>query len=408
MDFRFTPQEEAFRQEVHDFIEKECPPELRGGNVNFFQQVGPLVQWRNKLAKKNWVAPAWPKEYGGAGMTIMEQFIYNLETAGMRAPAPIFIGGLGVAVIGPSLIIYGSEEQKKEHIPRILAGETMWCQGFSEPGSGSDLASVQTRAVRDGDDYVINGQKIWTTLAHLSQYMLLLARSDPDAPKHKGLSYFIVPMESPGVTVRPLYNMAGTHEFNEVFFEDVRIPTKNLVGEENRGWYQAVTSLDIERSNIGSAVGQQQTVEDLVRLARENRDNGVVRIGWDPALRYELAERYIETEVSMLLSYRVVTMQARGLIPNYESSAVKLYSMELNQRIANTGTRLLGLYGQLARASKWAPLKGRLEFHYIRCVANTIEGGTSEIQRNIVAQRGLGLPPRRVGAREGATRACAT
>ncbi len=392
MDFRFSPEEEAFRQEVHDVIETECPPDLRGGDVNFFQQVGNLFAWRAKVAKKGWVAPAWPKEYGGAGMTIMQQFIYSMETARMRAPAPIFIGGLAVAVIGPTIIIYGTEEQKKEHIPPILAGETMWCQGFSEPGSGSDLASVQTRAVRDGDDYVINGQKIWTTLAHLSQYMLLLARTDPDVPKHKGISYFIVPMKSPGVTVRPLFNMAGTHEFNEVFFDNVRIPAKNLVGEENRGWYQAVTTLDIERSNIGSAVGQQQGVEDLIRFAQANRTNGVVRIGSDPALRYELAERYIETQASMLLSYRVVTMQAKGLIPNYESSAVKLYSMELNQRIANTGMRLTGLYGQLGRSSKWAPLKGRLEFMYIRSVANTIEGGTSEIQRNIVAQRGLGLP----------------
>ncbi len=392
MDFRFTAEEEAFRREVHDFIETECPPNLRGEGINLFQEVGNLFAWRAKVAKKGWVAPAWPKEYGGAGMTIMEQFIYNLETARMRAPAPIFIGGLAVAVIGPTIIIYGTEEQKHEHIPRILSGEVMWCQGFSEPGSGSDLASLQTRAVKDGDDYVINGQKMWTTLAHMSQYMLLLARTDPDVPKHKGLSYFIVPMKDPGVTVRPLLNMAGTHEFNEVFFDNVRIPAKNLVGEEHRGWYQAVTTLDIERSNIGSAVGQSQGVEDLVRFARENRDNGVVRIASDPSLRHELAERYIETQSSLMLSYRLVTMQARGLIPNYEASATKLYSMELNQRIANTGLRLMGLYGQLSRGSKWAPMKGRMEFQYIRSVANTIEGGTSEVQRNIVATRGLGLP----------------
>ena len=392
MDYRFTPKEEAFRKEVREFIEKECPQDLRGGGVNIFQQAGNLFAWRAKVAKKKWVAPAWPKEYGGAGMSIMEQFIYNLETAHMRAPAPIFIGGLGVAVIGPTIIHYGSEEQKKEFIPKILSGEHMWCQGFSEPGSGSDLASVQTRAVRDGDDYVINGQKIWTSVAHISQYMLLLARTDPDAPKHKGLSYFIIPMKTPGVTVRPLFNMADTHEFNEVFFEDVRIPAANRLGEENRGWYLAVTTLDIERSNIGSAVGQQHNVEDLVRFAKENRDNGVVRIGSDPSLRHELAERYIEATAALTLSYRVVTMQAKGLIPNYEASAVKLYSMELVQRIANTGLSLMGMYGMLARGSKWAPLKGRLEYGYIRAVGSTIEGGTSEIQRNIVATRGLGLP----------------
>ncbi len=392
MDFRFTPEEEAFRQEVHDFIEKECPPDLRGGGVNIMQEVGNLFAWRAKLAKKNWVAPAWPKEYGGAGMSIMEQFIYNQETARMRAPPHIFIGGLGVAVVGPTIIHYGSEEQKKEFIPKILSGEHMWCQGFSEPEAGSDLASLKTRAVRDGDDYVINGQKIWTTVAHVSHYMLLLARTDPDAPKHKGISYFIVPMKTPGVTVRPLYNMPGAHEFNEVFFEDARIPATCRLGEENQGWYMAATTLDIERSNIGSAVGQQQSVEDLAEFARENEGNGVVRLGWDPGLRYELAERYIETEAAMMLSSRVVTLQARGLIPNYEASAVKLYSMEMAQRIANTGLRLLGLYGQLARGSKWAPLKGRLEYQYLRSIGSTIEGGTSEIQRNIMATRGLDLP----------------
>jgi alkylation response protein AidB-like acyl-CoA dehydrogenase len=196
----------------------------------------------------------------------------------------------------------------------------------------------------------------------------------------------------PGVTVRPLYNMAGTHEFNQVFFENVRIPAKNLVGEENQGWYMAVRTLDIERSNIGSAVGQQQTVEDLIQFVKESRGTGQERASLLPSLRYELAERYLETEVSMLLSYRVVTLQNRGIIPNYEASAVKLYSMELNQRIANTGMKVLGLYGQLSRSSKWSPLRGRVEFMYLRSVANTIEGGTSEIQRNVIATRGLGLP----------------
>ena len=392
MDFRFTPQEEAFRQEVHEVIEKECPADLRGGGVNIMEEIGNLFAWRAKLAKRNWIAPAWPKEYGGAGMSIMEQFIYNQETARMRAPPHIFIGGLGVAVVGPTIIHYGTEEQKKEFIPKILSGEHMWCQGFSEPEAGSDLASLKTRAVRDGDDYVINGQKIWTTVAHVSHYMLMLARTDPEAPKHKGISYFLVPMKTPGITVRPLLNLPGVREFNEVFLEDARIPASCRLGEENQGWYMAATTLDIERSNIGSAVGQQQSVEDLARFAREDKGNGVVRLGWDPSLRYELAERYIETEAAMMLSSRVVTLQAKGLIPNYEASAVKLYSMEMSQRIANTGLRLLGLYGQLARGSKWAPLKGRLEYQYLRSIGSTIEGGTSEIQRNIMATRGLDLP----------------
>jgi alkylation response protein AidB-like acyl-CoA dehydrogenase len=392
MNFRFTPKEEAFRQEVHEVIEKECPADLRGGGVNIMEEIGNLFAWRAKLAKRNWIAPAWPKEYGGAGMSIMEQFIYNQETARMRAPPHIFIGGLGVAVVGPTIIHYGTEEQKKEFIPKILSGEHMWCQGFSEPEAGSDLASLKTRAVRDGDDYVINGQKIWTTVAHVSHYMLMLARTDPEAPKHKGISYFLVPMKTPGITVRPLLNLPGVREFNEVFLEDARIPASCRLGEENQGWYMAATTLDIERSNIGSAVGQQQSVEDLARFARENKGDGIVRLSWNPGLRYELAERYIETEAAMMLSSRVVTLQAKGQIPNYEASAVKLYSMEMSQRIANTGLRLLGLYGQLARGSKWAPLKGRLEYQYLRSIGSTIEGGTSEIQRNIMATRGLGLP----------------
>jgi len=395
MDFRLTPEEETFRQEVHDFIDKECPEELRGGRgvSSFMSNASHFIAWRNKIAQKGWIAPAWPKEYGGAGMTIMEQFVYNMETARMRAPAPIFLGGLGVAVLGPTILVYGSDEQKEKYIPGILSGQDVWCQGFSEPESGSDLASLQTKAVRDGDDYVINGQKIWTTLAHMGKYILMLARTDPDVPKHKGISYFIVPMDTPGVTVRPLMNMAGGHEFNEVFFEDVRIPVENRLGEENRGWYMAVTTLDIERSNIGSAVGQHQSVEDLINFAKEQESKNGTGIKIGNKMRHELVERLIEAECSMMLSFRLITMQNRGLIPNYEASATKMYSMELNQRIANTGIRLLGMYGQLERGNeKWAPLNGRSATTYLRSVANTIEGGTTEIQKNIVAQRGLGLP----------------
>ncbi len=398
MDFRFTPEEEAFRQEVREFIEKEFPRDLRGTMPEagrYGEQPEPLREWRRKLAARGWVAPAWPKEYGGAGMTVMQQFIYNLEMARARVPP---VGGLGVSVVGPTLIIYGNEEQKKTYLPKILTGEHIWCQGFSEPNAGSDLASLQTSAVRDGDEYVINGHKIWTSAAHMAHYMLLLCRTDPNAPKHKGISYIIVPMKDekgnpyPGVTVKPLINMAGQYGFNQVFFDNVRVPVKNLVGEENRGWYMAVTTLDIERSNIGAAVGHQQTIEDLIEFVREQRGQGPERLSQMPSLRYELADRWVEAEVALLLSYRVVTMQNRGLIPNYEASATKLYSSELSQRIANTGMKVLGLYGQLAPRSKWAPLRGRIEAAYLTSVASTIAGGTSEIQRNVIAGRGLGLP----------------
>jgi alkylation response protein AidB-like acyl-CoA dehydrogenase len=393
MDFRDTADEAKFRVEVRDYIDKEAPKVARGASreealVGNWER---NQQWFKKLADRGWIAPAWPKEYGGAGMTVMEQFIFNEEMALNRAPRPLhLLIGLGMA--GPTIIVHGTDQQKQDHLPGILSGEDVWCQGYSEPGSGSDLASLQTRAVRDGDDYVLNGQKIWTTLAHIAKKMILLARTDPDAPKHKGITYFILDMKSPGVTVRPLMNMANSHEFNEVFFDNVRVPKENIIGEENRGWYTAVTTLDFERSAIGSAVGMKQAVEELVNYAKDHTDDHTSALGTDPLVRYELADRMVEVEVGRMLSYRVASMQNRGLIPNYEASLLKLYTTELNQRIANTGVEMLGQYGQLDRGSEWAPNKGRNCYTYLRSVAYTIEGGTSEIQRNIVATRGLGLP----------------
>jgi alkylation response protein AidB-like acyl-CoA dehydrogenase len=321
----------------------------------------------------------------------MQQFVLNEELALHRVPRPMhLIIGLGMA--GPTIIVHGTEEQKKKHLPGIINGTDIWCQGYSEPGSGSDLASLQTRAVRDGDDYVINGQKIWTSLAHMAKSMIVLARTDPDAPKHKGITYFILDMKSPGINVRPLINMAGSHEFNEVFFDNVRVPKENIIGEENRGWYAAMTTLDFERSAIGSAIGMKQTVESIVEYARDHTSDSTSALEINPMLRYELTDRMLETEIARMFSYRVVTLQNRGLIPNYEASMMKLYNAELNQRIARTGVRTLGLYGQLDRGSEFAPNKGRNTYTFLRSVAYTIEGGTSEVQRNIVAQRGLGLP----------------
>jgi len=392
MDFKDTPEEAVFRTEVRAFIEEEAPKRERGGEAAALMEAFAKGQeWFKKLAERGWIAPAWPKEYGGGGMTVMQQFIFNEEMALHRAPRPLhLIIGLGMA--GPTLIVHGTEDQRKRFLPSMLSGDEIWCQGYSEPGAGSDLASLSTRAARDGDDYVINGQKIWTTFAHQAKWMILLTRTDPEAPKHKGISYFIVEMKSPGITVRPLVNMTGTHEFNEVFMDNVRVPKDNLIGEENRGWYAAVTTLDFERSSIGSAVGMGQTVEELVDYAREHTGDHTSTLETDSMLRYELADRYVETQVGRMLSYRVASLQNRGLIPNYEASALKLFSTEANQRIAKTGVRILGLYGQLDRGSAWAPLKGRLCYTFLRSVAYTIEGGTSEIQRNIIAQRGLGLP----------------
>jgi len=393
MDLRDNEEEAAFRTEVQAFIAAEAPKAKKGisGEEALVGNWEANQAWFKKLAEKGWIAPAWPKEYGGASLSTMQQFVLNEELALNRVPRPMhLIIGLGMA--GPTIIVHGTEEQKQEHLPGMLSGEDVWCQGYSEPGSGSDLASLQTKAVRDGDDYVVNGQKIWTTLAHMAKKMILLARTDPDAPKHKGITYFIVDMKSPGVTVQPLMNMADTHEFNEVFFDNVRIPKENVIGEENRGWYSAMTTLDFERSAIGSTTGMKQTVESLIDYAKEHADEPTSVLKTNPKMRYELADRMVEVEMARMLSYRVVSMQNRGLIPNYEASMMKLYNTELNQRIARSGMNLLGMYGQLSRGSHLAPNGGRNNYTYLRSVAYTIEGGTSEVQRNIVAQRGLGLP----------------
>ncbi|MCH7837317.1 MAG: acyl-CoA dehydrogenase family protein [Chloroflexi bacterium] len=396
MDFRDKPEEAAFRQEVRQFLKEELPDRFRGvgvyeggGRNDMRSRFGELKEWRTKLADKGWIAPAWPQEYGGAGFSVMQQFIMNEEFAENRAPQ---VGGMGTSMIGPTLIVHGSKEQKQEHLSRILSGEVQWCQGFSEPESGSDLASLQTRAVRDGDDYVINGQKIWTSGAQYSHWMFLLARTDPDAPKHKGISYFMLDMKSPGVTVRPLVNMLGNTGFNEVFFENVRVPAENLVGEENRGWYIGVTTLDFERSSIGSAVGLRLQVEGLIKFAKEHTKDRQSNLEGQPTLRYELADRLVEANVARLLSYRVVTMQNKGLVPNHEASMTKLYASELNQRIARTSIKVTGLYGQLMPGSEWAAAKGRYGSSYVQTLASTIAGGTSEVQRGIIATRGLGLP----------------
>ncbi len=390
MDFRDSPEEAVFRQEVRHFLADELPEgfasrdddEAAAGGIDRY---GLYRDWTKKLAARGWVAPAWPKEYGGAGMTVIQQFIFNEEMARARAPRP---GGVGVNYAGPTIIVHGSDEQKREHLPGVLSGDVIWCQGFSEPAAGSDLASLQTRALRDGDDFVVNGQKTWTSGAQFAQRMILLARTDPEAPKHRGISYFLLDMKSPGVSVRPLVNMAGVPGFNEVFFEDVRVPRKDLLGEENRGWYYGTTTLDFERSSIGAAMAQANVVEDLVRFATEGRDGGSLR----PGVRTELAERVVETQVARLLSLKVASLQNRGLIPNHEASCAKLYATELSQRVALTGLRLIDLYGQLDRGSKWAPLRGRLLRAYLWSPAMTVAGGTSEIQRSIVAVRGLGLP----------------
>jgi alkylation response protein AidB-like acyl-CoA dehydrogenase len=389
MDFRDSPEDAAFREEVRDFLKKELPADLRADDDTILGVgVGENPRdkdWLLTLAHRGWVAPAWPKEYGGAGLSSMQQFIFNEEMARAGAPRPNF---LAIGLAGPTIIVHGSEEQKREHLAGILSGDVYWCQGFSEPGSGSDLASLQTRATQDGDDFIINGQKIWTSGAHRADRMMLLARTDTEQPKHRGISYFLLDMKTPGITIRPLTNMADTPSFNEVFFDNVRVAKKDLLGETNRGWYYATTTLDFERSGIINGVALQGLVREALTWVKAHPR---LDSGW-PAVRHELADRWIETEISIVLSYRVATMQAKGLVPNQEASITKLYGSELAQRIAKTGVKVAGLYGQLREGSPHAPLDGRFDAWYRIAVGATLAGGTSEIQRGVIAQRGLGMP----------------
>ena len=389
MDFQFTAGEEQFRNEIRDFLKQQLPEDWADrsfvGDVDQ-QERDELSRFVTKqLAERDWLAMAWPKEYGGLDATHMQQLIYNEETSYSAMPGG---GGMGVAWVGPAVMLYGNEEQKEQYLPRITNGDDIWCTLYSEPGAGSDLAALQTRAERDGDEYVINGSKIWTSGGHLANMGWLAARTDPHAPKHRGISTFVVPMDTPGIEVRPLTNMAGEHNFNEVFFENVRIPSTNLVGTENRGWYQVATALDFERSGVGAYAGGRRNMERLVHVAREDES----LIQRNPASRYELADRWVELQVGFNIAYRIPHLQSQGIIPNHEASVSKLYGSELTQRIAGTGMHLLGLGGQMMPGSPHSKLGGAFARTYLSSVSSTIAAGTSEIQRNIIAQRGLGLP----------------
>ena len=399
MDWKDSAEQAAFRADVQELIRTRLPERYREQAVAGEFRERPwetdrksgdpearraAMDWHKALAERGWVAPHWPKEYGGAGLTSMEQFILNQELARAGAPG---VGGSAVGLLGPTLIVHGTEEQRKKYLPPILNGETTWAQGYSEPGSGSDLASLQTRAVRDGDDFVINGQKIWTSAAHTADALFALVRTNPDAPKHRGISFLMIDdIKTPGINVRPLVDMTGNHYFNEVFFDNVRIPATNVVGEVNRGWYVAMTLLDFERSNIGGAVSARRTLQRLI--AEIQSDPELRERAKSPVIRQEIAQRYIETEVMFQYSFRIISMQQRGEIPNYEASMAKLYNSELVQRLAQTAMQALKLKGSLFESVDDERTFGK---YYLGMVPATIRGGTSEVQRNVIATRGLGL-----------------
>jgi len=391
MEFKFTADQERFRSQVQSFIDDNWTPPPAGARPGDDSTHQATHAYEQRLAQHGWLTMAWPKEYGGAGATHMEQLIFREESAYRGAPGS---GGQGVTMVGPCLMVHGTDEQKQQHLPAISKAEVEWCQGFSEPGSGSDLASLQTRAVRDGDDFVINGQKIWTSYAHHADWIHVLTRTDPDAPKHRGISYFLLDMKSPGIEVRPLVNMLGDHEFNEVYFTDVRVPASNMLGEYNRGWYVAATLLDFERSGVTWSATTRRQIEGLAGYAAEAPARlGGGRLLDQPGVRTGLADLAVAAEASRLLSYRVVWMQSQNLIPNHEASMSKMFGSELSQRLANFGTRLLGLPAQrIDPDDPAAPLAADIGRAYMRTVPSTIAAGSSEIQRNIIATRGLGLP----------------
>lgn len=342
--------------------------------------------FEKRLARQGWLTAAWPKAFGGRGATQIEQLIMKEELVRVGATLP----GQGINLVGPTLMVHGSLEQQREHLPKIASAEVRWCQGFSEPGAGSDLASLQTRATRDGDEYVVNGQKIWTSNAHHADWILLLTRTDPTAPKHRGISMFLVNMATPGVTVRPIRQLTGHAGFNEVFFEDVRVPAANLVGDENRGWYAATTTLDFERSGIERNFVAEQDWNRIFLALRDDRNglfdgaSGIVR-------RHRLASLRVEVEVGRWLARRVAWLQTRGMVPNAEASMSKGFNSEVGQRVSEFGANVFGLPGNLLSGAR-AAAEGAAAFRYLDARRLTVGQGTAEIQRNIIATRGLGLP----------------
>ncbi|MBI2918065.1 MAG: acyl-CoA dehydrogenase family protein [Chloroflexi bacterium] len=387
MDFGLSPQEESFREAVRAFLRAELPAGWQGP-VDTASDAADDDLWaislemRRKLAARGWLSLAWPRQYGGLGASHLQQIVFDEGMAYHRAPGLDIIGG---RMVGPALMEYGTEEQKRAHLGAICRGEVTWCQGFTEPDAGSDLASLQTRAEPQGDGFVITGQKVYTGRAHRAQWCALLARTNPQAPKHKGISYFLVDMSSPGVVVRPLVDMMGRHFFNQLTFDGVWVPRSCLVGEQDQGWYAAVATLNFERTGIDYSASARRTLEDIAAYTQ------TLRPRLSEVRRRQLADRAVETQVSRWLAYRVGWLQAKGLIPSYEASMSKAFGSELLQRLAATAMGILGPYAVLA-GSRWAPLGGWLSQFSLRSISATIPGGTTEVQRNIIATRGLGLP----------------
>jgi alkylation response protein AidB-like acyl-CoA dehydrogenase len=389
MDLNLTPGEREFRDEFRAWLAANVPEEWAGGGTGSedrAEYVEYLRAWQRRLYDGGWAGISWPKEFGGRGATLIEQAIFQEELA--RAGAPQLIGTIGLSLVGPTIIALGTEEQKARYLSKILSGEEIWCQGFSEPNAGSDLAALGTKAARDGEGFVVNGQKIWTSFAQMADWCLLLVRTDSEAPKHKGITCLLADMRAEGVTVRPLRQMSGDSGFNEVFFSNVRIGPAQVLGEVDKGWTTAITALMNERANLGTGIQVvfKRQLEALIARSKTIERDGRPA-SEDPLVRQKLAQAYLELEILRLNTNRALTSLSKAAVPGAEGSIQKLYWSEMNQRTQQYAQEILGPYGQLKGFDR-----GTWEYAYLRTRGNTIEAGTSEIQRNIIAERVLGLP----------------
>jgi alkylation response protein AidB-like acyl-CoA dehydrogenase len=396
MDFRFNTEEEAFREQFRDWLDIKLSKDVLRPDYrlpeDWTERVRLYKVLQRQLYDAGYAGLTCPEEYGGRGNHFIKHIIVTEELA----PWTQTIGHVGLISHGmalPTLLTCGSEDQKKELVPKILKGEHVWCQGSSEPNAGSDIANIQTRAVRDGNYYIINGQKIWTSEAHVADYCLLMVRTDPDAPKHAGLSYFVLDMKTPGIEVRPILQMTGEAEHNEVFFEDVRIHKSRMVGKENEGWKVILTNLMFERVSGGVSMiaGCKCLYDGVVDMAGRFVKDGKPAIK-DAFIRRRLAKCYIDLMVGKYMGYRSISKIAGGSMPGPDESASKLLASELSQRLLELAMDVQGPYNQYVSGPKWIIDNGRWQYEYLYSKGTTIGGGTSEILRNIIGERVLGLP----------------
>jgi len=388
MDFEFTKEQEGFRQEVRTFLEEEIRQGIFQPRCDAWIQ-GFSPEFTRKVAQRGWIGLTWPKEYGGQGRSNIERFILTEEM--LRYGAPAAYHWFTDRQIGRSVINFGTDEQKQELLPRILRGEIYIGLGMSEPEAGSDLASLKTRAVEDGDDFVIDGQKMWTSGARLMDYVYLVVRTDSEAPKHRGISEIIIKADLPGISIRPTIDITGSEAWGEVFYDGVRVPRSCLIGEKNRGFYQIMNQLDYERAGLERLMGNYPLFAAIVQFTKETRRNGKT-LSQEPLIRHKLAQLQVEFDIGYLLTYRVALILDEGRAPNWEAAMAKAYCTTFEQRLASVATEILGPYGQLVAESKWAPIFGMAPHSYLGSKGYSLQAGTTEVLRNIVALRGLGLP----------------